>query len=233
MKIPKIIHQIWSDIQMPLPFVLQKLSKTWIDIHPDWEYKLWGEKEIDAFVRTEYPQYYTAFCSLPFDMQRWDTVRFLILNMYGGMHVDCDYECLENIEPLLADHTCCIALEPDKHCQMYNVPNFLNSALFASVPNHPFLQRIIEQIFSNTECSFSPQNKPMYILNTTGPLMLSHLYQTLSPEEQSEIYLIPAQYVTPFDTFQIVQVKQGIENEELEECLKDAYAVHYFSGLWT
>lgn len=73
----------------------------------------------------------------------------------------------------------------------------------------------------------------MYILNTTGPLMLSHLYQTLSPEEQSEIYLIPAKYVTPFDTFQIVQVKQGIENEELEECLKDAYAVHYFSGLWT
>lgn len=232
MQIPKIIHQIWSDKYQPMPEVFRVLAQTWTEYHPDWEYRLWSEQDIDNFVREEYPLYYEFYTALPFDMQRWDAVRFLILKKIGGMHVDCDYECLENIEPLLTEYGCCVALEPEKHCVIYNVSHFLNSALMATIPHHPFLQHVIDRIFSEPTLSYERQNKPMCILNTTGPLMLSNLYASLPKKEKSDIYLLPAGYVTPFNAEQIMQVKNGVENEELNACLKEAYAVHYFSNLW-
>lgn len=232
MKIPKIIHQIWSDKYQPLPEAFRILAQTWKEYHPDWEYHLWSELDIDNFVRKEYPLYYEFYSALPFDMQRWDAVRFLILNKFGGMHVDCDYECLENIEPLLSDHRCCVALEPNSHCIMYSVPHFLNSALLATIPYHPFLQQVIDRIFSESTLLYDQQNKPMCILHTTGPLMLSNLYSDLTEGEKAKICLLPAKFVTPFDGNQVIQVKQGVVNDELENCLKEAYALHYFYNMW-
>lgn len=232
MEIPKIIHQIWSEKYKPMPDFFRKLAQTWISHHPNWEYKLWGEEDMESFVRMEYPQYYELYSLLPFDMQRWDIARFMILDKMGGMHVDCDYECMENIEPLLANNTCCIALEPDTHRKAYNVSYCLNSALLASIPGHPFLNRVITKVFSNETFNYDRSSKPMCILNTTGPLMLSHLYVSLSEEDVANIYLMPAKFVTPFDSRQIELLKKGIENDELENCLEEAYAVHYFSNAW-
>lgn len=230
-KIPKIIHQIWSDKYNPLPNFFLVLSETWKEKHHDWEYIYWDEERMCRFVQDEYPQYFTFWQSLPFDMQRWDSIRFLILYKMGGMHVDFDYECWENIESLL-EHSCNIALEPETHCKQYNVHYFLNSALMACTPNHSFVKRIISQIFSDKTLNYDTSNIPLCILNTTGPLMLSHLYDELSKDEKKEIYLIPAKYVTPFDSRQIRLVKEGINSEELELCLEDAYAIHYFSNAW-
>ena len=72
----------------------------------------------------------------------------------------------------------------------------------------------------------------MCVLNTTGPWKLMDLYDDLSPREQENIYLIPAKYVTPFDVPQAFRVRAGEESDELEECLDEAYAVHYFFGNW-
>lgn len=230
-KIPKIIHQIWSDKYSPLPEFFSILSKGWKEKHPDWKYIYWDEERMNRFVQEEFPQYFKFWKSLPFDMQRWDSIRFLILYKMGGMHVDFDYECWESIEPLL-ERSCNIALEPETHCKIYNVNYFLNSALMACIPNHPFLNRIITHVFSDKMLNYNFFNKPMCILNTTGPLMLSHLYESLSENEKKEIYLIPAKYVTPFDAKQIYWLKNGINSDELELCLEEAYAIHYFSNAW-
>lgn len=149
----------------------------------------------------------------------------------GGIHVDFDYECWTNIEPLL-ERSCNIALEPESHCEIYGVCHFLNSALLACIPKHPFVARVIDEIFSAKTLSYDSTNKPMCILNTTGPLMLSNLYDSLPTQEKEEIHLIPAKFVTPFDARQIRLVKAGVENEELEACLEEAYAIHYFSNAW-
>ena len=232
LKIPKIIHQIWSDKYRSLPVELSVLSNTWREKHSDWEYICWNEEMMDVFVKNEYPDYYNIYRSLPFDMQRWDSVRFLILYKIGGVHIDFDYECLENIAPILSDHSCCIALEPQTHCIAYGVKHFLNSAFLASTPSHSFLDAVISKIFSVETLSFNTQNKARCIMYTTGPLMLSNLYENLSNIDQDDIYLLPAKYITPFDAIQIKQVRAGIVNQELENCLKDAYAVHYFTNLW-
>lgn len=232
METPKIIHQIWSDLYKPLPAFFEVLSETWKKKHLGWEYILWSEQMMRDFVKKEYPEYYEIYMELPYDMQRWDVCRFLILNKMGGVHVDTDYECLENIEPLIENTEFSIALEPALHCKTFNVKHVLNSALMASIPNHFFLKKVIERVLSKETFDYDRSSKPMYILNTTGPLVLSNLYESLSPNEKEEINLIPAKYVTPFDGEQIKLIKAGIENDELENCLNEAYAVHYFTNLW-
>lgn len=229
--IPKIIHQIWSDKYKPLPSFFLTLSQTWKEKHPDWKYIYWNEERIENFIKEEYPELVHFYHSFPFDMQRWDSIRFLILQKMGGMHIDFDYECWENIEPLLKK-SCNIALEPESHCERYDVENFLNSALMACTPGHPFVSAIIAKVFSPLTLEYDLSNKPMCILNTTGPLMLSNLHASLPSEIKEEIHLIPAKNVTPFDSKQVRQVKAGIENDELEACLEEAYAIHYFSNAW-
>ncbi len=46
-RIPKIIHQIW--IGSPLPQKYYRWQKSWQKYHPDWEYKLWTERDIEKF----------------------------------------------------------------------------------------------------------------------------------------------------------------------------------------
>ena len=62
--------------------------------------------------------------------------------------------------------------------------------------------------------------------------MVSNLYEKLQEVEKIQISLIPAKYVTPFDSMQIQLVKAGVINDELEKCLDEAYAIHYFTNLW-
>lgn len=41
--------------------------------------------------------------SFPYNVQRWDTIRYMILYVYGGVYTDLDTECFKPIEPLLKD----------------------------------------------------------------------------------------------------------------------------------
>ena len=42
-KIPKIIHQIWIGPK-PIPDQYKEFSQKMIEMHPDWEYHLWGHE---------------------------------------------------------------------------------------------------------------------------------------------------------------------------------------------
>ena len=41
MYIPKIIHQVWSGIDKPLPKLSHVLGNTWKRDYPEWDYILW------------------------------------------------------------------------------------------------------------------------------------------------------------------------------------------------
>ena len=90
--IPQIIHQIWSGIDEPLPETAQILGDTWKQDYPDWEYKVWNNQMMNDFVQQYYPQYWEIYQKFPYNIQRWDTIRYLILDKIGGMYVDFDYE---------------------------------------------------------------------------------------------------------------------------------------------
>lgn len=228
--IPKIIHQIWSGKSEPLPSDLKVLGETWKEHHPDWGYILWDESGMSSFLIKNFPEYVDLYYSFHYDIQRWDAIRYLILYQMGGMYVDFDYECLENIECLLVGKTCTFAMEPTIHATLFNKTMVFNNALIASTPAHLFLKKVIERVFSKQTIQYETFDKMSCVLNTTGPWMLGELYDNF--EDKDSVYLIPARFVSPFTKMEAEVIINGMQSKQLEAKLQEAYAVHYFLGTW-
>lgn len=233
-KIPKIIHQIWSGISEPLPEYFRILSETWKEHYPEWEYMFWDNRRMNEFIRKYYPEYWDIYNKYPYNVQRWDAIRYLILDKMGGMYVDFDYESLEPLDELIRDKSSCFALEPQSHWNVFGrkkKEKVFNNALMLNVPGHFFMRKIIKTAFSQKMLSYRA-SKEICVLNTTGPWIISDLYCELTEEEKEDVYLIPAKHVTPFSLPQANRFRMGEISEELENCLKEAYAVHYFFSNW-
>ena len=230
--IPKIIHQIWSGVDEPLPEYFSALGETWKKYHPEWRYEFWNNDRMNSFVQRNYPDYWEVYSDFQYNVQRWDAIRYLILDKIGGMYVDFDTECLSSHNTLLANKTCCFSMEPEAHGKVFNKELYFNNALMASIPNHPFIKTIIENVFQYKRPlrELSWGEKILEILNTTGPLLLLKLYEEY-PDKES-IYLIPAKYVSPFTDKEIKLLRQGYESDELENKLEEAYSIHYFFNGW-
>lgn len=230
-KIPKIIHQIWGG-EKKLPEHFQILSETWKNDYPNWKYEFWDDKRINDFVLNNYPEYYKQFIEFPYDMQRWDAVRYFILDKIGGMHVDFDYESILSIEPLIKNKECCFALDPISHRSKEEQEFMLNGALMLSTPDHWFMKKIIQTIFSKKN-RLNNKPKDIEIFTSAGPWMLIDLYNSLNQKEKEEIFLISDKLVSPFDCRESQKYLRGeMSDKELQSKIKKAYAVHYFFGDW-
>lgn len=232
--IPRIIHQIWSGVDEPLPEHFAKMSKTWKYDYPDWEYVFWNENKMNSFILEYYPQYWEAYNNFQYNVQRWDVIRYLILCKLGGMYVDFDYESLKPMDELLVNKQCCFSQEPEYHCRLANRSFIFNNSFMASVPGHSFMRRIIDKVFSKEilEQSLLTGTNKDFVFKTTGQWMLIDLYDNLASEEKDGIYLIPASYVSPFDARQAIMARRGHWDKRLEDSLKQAYAIHYYYGAW-
>ena len=234
-EIPKIIHQIWSGIDEPLPEHFRAFGETWKMNHPTWEYIFWDEARINAFIQDFYPQYLTAYKSFKYNIQRWDVIRYLILEKVGGVYVDFDYECLSPLDDVLKGKSCCFASEPSEYVKFFSKEVYFNNALMASIPNHPFMKIIIEAVFKETDNPKIYPSKMIEVLETTGPLIITSLYERYDSKES--IYLIPEELVSPLSKTDVgMLLNKDIEKKTedyLEKKLEHAIAVHYFFGSWT
>lgn len=52
MPIPKIIHQTWRDKRIPAAF--RPYVDSWRKCHPDWEYRLWTDRDNRRFIKEHY-----------------------------------------------------------------------------------------------------------------------------------------------------------------------------------
>ena len=210
------------------------MADTWKYDYPDWQYIYWNDYKMNSFILEHFPQYWEIYNSFPYDIQRWDAISYLILYKMGGMYVDFDFESLKPLNGLLCDKQCCFPQEPISHCGIFKRNFIINNSLMASVPYHNYLKNIIEKVFSkeNLELSFTARNKDI-VFDTTGQWVLVDVYEGLSTEERSDVYLIPPSYINPFDLPLAGIAKRGSWDKRLEYSIKDAYAIHYYFGSWT
>ena len=230
--IPKIIHQIWSGIHEPLPKHFRLFGETWKENHPDWKYEFWDNDRINSFINNYYPQYWDTYQSFQYDIQRWDAIRYLILDKIGGLYVDFDFECIKPHDVLFSGQTCCFAKEPETHKSRDGRPIFLGNALMACIPDHPFMKKIIENVFNYVpkKGTLSSEQRFTEVMTTTGPLALSAIYEKYSDKEQ--VFLIPDKQASPYDVSEMNLIRKGYESEEFDKRLEDAYSVHHFFGGW-
>jgi len=232
-EIPKIIHQVWSGIDERLPEHFRLFGETWKECHPDWKYEFWDNDRMNSFIDEYYPNYRSSYDSFQYNIQRFDAIRYLILDKMGGLYADFDTECLKPHDELFSGKTCCFSLEPEKHRLRFNKPVYFNNALMACIPEHPFMKKIIETVFSYFPKTkeLTAEQRFMEIMTTTGPLALTDIYEKYPDKEQ--VCLIPAKQVSPFDIVKAKLIRQGYESPEFDSRLKDAYSVHYFWGGWS
>jgi mannosyltransferase OCH1-like enzyme len=234
-EIPKIIHQVWSGIEDPLPGSFKSLTETWKAHHPSWEYIFWDNEKMNEFIRKFYPAYWTPYNEVKYNIQKWDLIRYLILCQFGGLYADVDYECIDSIEPVLEDNKgCYFSAEPEEHTRLFNVPNYFNNALIISMPQHPFMKLIVESAFRILSEKKIYPDKMTEVLMTTGPLLLTNLYNEYG--DTSDICIISQELVSPFsknDVWSYLTTKCSDAFESyLEDKLEKAVAIHYFMGKW-
>jgi len=176
-KIPKIIHQIWSGIDEPLPSYFKALGETWKRDYPEWKYEFWNNDRMNQFIQEYYPLYWKPYNSFPHNIQRWDAIRYLILDKTGGMYVDFDYESIKPLDDVLKEKTCCFASEPTEHLSIFGRNMYINNALMASIPNHPFMNEIIQKVFMSEKTNKEYTDKMDEVLKTTGPILISNLLE--------------------------------------------------------
>jgi hypothetical protein len=103
----KIIHQIWIGPN-PVPQSYQYYAKLWQEMHPDWEYKLWTDKDVENWDFPNKDLYYKARSYA----ERSDILRMEALNKYGGIYVDMDAMPLQPLDELVYKYDYFFVSEP-------------------------------------------------------------------------------------------------------------------------
>ena len=162
--IPKILHQIWIGPK-PAPI---NLMKTWKEKHPDFEYILWTEKEIED--RQLQLTCVDKINMIPEINGKADIIRWEILYQYGGYFVDADSICIEPFDYYFSNKTAFATFENE------NVrAGLIATGTMGFIPKHPLCFDIINWIYSNDSIQLIKETRAWY---SVGPGLLTKMLDT-------------------------------------------------------
>ena len=97
--IPKTIHQVW--VGAPMPEHLAEYGRRWQKLHPDWEYRLWGEEDLQWLDHQDLFDNWAEHA--PRNRGQWQAniARLEILYRHGGVYADCDMDPARPIDGLM------------------------------------------------------------------------------------------------------------------------------------
>jgi mannosyltransferase OCH1-like enzyme len=165
MQIPKIIHQSWKSTEIP---------ERWRDavasvrrMHPDWEYRLWTDDDIDAYVASNYPGFYPVFVGFNRHIMRMDAFRYILMSDFGGLYCDLDYEF---VRPYPYGETA-VQLSYEYQRAYGDDADQVANYVFASVPGHPLWADALADLEANPPQSTVPGD----VCILTGPGLVTRI----------------------------------------------------------
>jgi hypothetical protein len=198
--IPRTFHRIWLGGAMPAEY--ERYGATWLAHHPDWEMVTWTEDTLPP-LRNQ-----AAFDAATSLAQKADIARYELLLRFGGVYVDTDFECLRNIEPLLAGLEAFSAREDDE---------FVAIGIMGAVAGHPVFAAAVEQIPGRIAAM--PHSGPN---EQTGPHLLTELVRAHGDGTTKLTVFGPREfYPYSYD-----------EPHRRGEAFPEAYAVHHWAHSW-
>ncbi|NUS88872.1 MAG: glycosyltransferase [Streptomyces sp.] len=218
--IPHLIHQTWKNEDVPHEW--RDWSESWRRHHPDWEYRLWTDADNRAFLEEHYAWFLPVYDGYREPIKRADAIRYFLLDHFGGLYVDLDFECLRPMTGLFAGKELVLGLEPEAHTRLpvsrrSGMRRIVCNALMASRPGHPFWAHVHRQLVGA-----HTRSGP---LDATGPFFLTRAVDS-APEGCS-----PA--VLAADTLYPKLSPAAAELCGPREADRGrAYAVHHWSGSW-
>lgn len=160
--IPKIIHQTYINESIPAHW--QGPQQSCLDLHPDYEYKLWTDKKSREFIAAEYPWFLETFDGYEFPIMRADAIRYFVLAHFGGIYIDLDDGCNRSLDPLLAYPA----------WVRRTTPTGISNDAMGAIPRHPFFLRAIDSLPEYNRNWILPY---ITVMGSTGPLFLSVIWR--------------------------------------------------------
>lgn len=206
MKIPRLIHQIWVGGSMPEQY--RTYTQTWARLHPDWEMMLWTDESMPELqLQGLYDR--AEHWSVP-GMEgqfRADIARYELLQRYGGLYVDADFEALKCVEPLVSTVDCAAVWEVEGR--------WIANGFMAATPWHPFIGRLIADL---------PASIAAYVrqrpARSTGTQYLTRTHCRYP----DQLHVLPRRYFYPYLYSDIGKPRS--RPPWPEEC----YAVHHWNN---
>jgi len=172
-----------------LPLLLRSAIVNVKALHPDFDYQFFDDAMIVAFLEQYFPQYRADYESFRFRIQKYDFFRYLAVYQFGGFYLDLDVFLAESLHPLL-DSSSVFSFEElalSRYFeQQFGMDWQIGNYAFGAEPGNPFLAAVIENCLRAKKDPAwslpmmkgtpSSMQSDFYILNTTGPGMLSRTF---------------------------------------------------------
>jgi len=94
--IPKIINHIWLQGEYPKRYINN--YDIWSNLHPNWEHKVWNEKELVLLCNKEQVIKYSKLSTL---INRVNFLKYILMYNVGGVYGDLDSFPIKTIDSLL------------------------------------------------------------------------------------------------------------------------------------
>ena len=230
--IPMNIHQIWinRDPGVAIPEEWLEWSKSWKKFNPEWNYRLWQTKKIEAFMAEKYPDLVGFYNSFESDVQKSDVARLLLLDAFGGIYADLDMECLRPLDELIKGRTCIACCESRRHSRLFDLRRMLCTNYIASAPGHPFLAHTVREMVEGIRTLHFVYP----VMESTGPLMFT---RALNSYRGDDVDVVGAKVACPFhnESRELDEVwRRGPRAEKIKrKCVRrGTYGIHYWSNSW-
>ena len=167
MEIPKIIFQTWKTYNIPDNW--KNAQKTVIEKNKDWKYILLSDEDNLAIVKKHFSHFLPYYVNFKYNIQRADSIRYMILYLNGGVYLDLDYEAIKPFGTII--------LEKNKEVGLIKSSNidYTTNSFLCSIKGAKFWLDCIEEMKKpNFWWNFT---KHFTIMCTTGPIMINRLYK--------------------------------------------------------
>ena len=215
MTIPKIIHQIHIGNSL-LDELQLKWQKTWIDLHPEWDYILWDDEQVKQNLHITHPEIYNRCENYS---EKSDILRFEILYQFGGLYIDTDFECFKPVDSLM--------LNKDILLFMLN-PHKLASGFFAASKHNIEIKNLIDGLPEREKIYQSKQSLKTWRLNSDYKYGPQYVTDTLGLK-----FGVPDGSATSHKTvypYLWTEMHRRYENFKLTH--PEAYAAHHWYHSW-
>ncbi|CAH1225181.1 hypothetical protein PAECIP111892_05576 [Paenibacillus auburnensis] len=207
-KIPKLIHYCWFG-RGELPDLAKKCIKSWQEILPDFEIKVWNEDNFDIasnnYVKEAYDAKKYAFVT--------DYVRLYALFHEGGIYMDTDVEVVKPLDSFL-EHEAFTG---------FQTIDELPTGLIASVSGNHWIK---ENLNVYKEKSFLKQDGTFD--TTANVYSITNISKKMGFKEGNDFhYLMNEVAVYPIEYF----CAKDFATNKLY-VTENTYAIHHFAGSW-
>jgi mannosyltransferase OCH1-like enzyme len=224
---PRTIHQVW--IGSALPPLMERWAKEWRRLHPGWNYRLWGARDLVAewgWDNLDLMQGAARYAPSRQGQFVSDILRLEVLFRFGGVYVDTDTQPLRTLEQLLSSerlewrhgHVAFLAWES---------PGWLNNGVMGATGGHPWLRALLSDLRPHVEALHAQGVRTPNKL--TGPQFLTE--PTLAAFlTDGAVQPLPRDYFHPYLYTQVADWDPEKGADYWRERFPGSYCVHHWNN---